>query len=65
MKTCFKAFADAFMLRFDDCRSLKIGFVGSVAFHFSEVLAETMADFGLTLGEVLKAPADGLVRYYI
>ena len=65
VKTCFKAFVDAFILRFDDCRSMKIGFVGSVAFHFSDVLAETMADFGLTLGEVLKAPADGLVCYYI
>ena len=64
VKTCFKAFVEAFILRFGECSSLKMGFVGSVAYHFSDVLEETLADFGLTMGEVMKAPAEGLIRYY-
>ena len=64
VKGCFKAFAEAFILRFGECRSLKVGFVGSVAYYFSDVLEETLVDYGLTLGNVLKAPAEGLVRYY-
>ena len=64
VKGCFKAFVEAFILRFDECRSLKVGFVGSVAYYFSDVLEETLADYGLTLGKVLKSPAEGLVRYY-
>ncbi len=64
VKGCFKAFVEAFILRFDECRSLKVGFVGSVAYYFNDVLEETLADCGLTLGKVLKAPAEGLVRYY-
>ena len=64
VKGCFKAFVEAFILRFNDCHSLKIGFVGSVAFHFRDVLEETLADYGLVMGEVLQAPAAGLVRYY-
>ena len=64
VKGCFKAFVEAFILRFDECRSLKVGFVGSVAYYFNDVLEETLADYGLTLGKVLKSPAEGLVRYY-
>ena len=64
VKACFKAFVEAFILRFDDCRSMKIGFVGSVAFHFSDVLEETLSDYDLVMGEVLQAPSAGLVRYY-
>ena len=64
VKGCFKAFVEAFILRFDECRSLKVGFVGSVAYYFNDALEETLADCGLTLGKVLKAPAEGLVRYY-
>ena len=64
VKGCFKAFVEAFILRFDECRSLKVGFVGSVAYYFSDVLEETLADYGLTLDKVLKAPAEGLVLYY-
>ena len=43
---------------------MKIGFVGSVAFHFSDVIEETLSDYGLVMGEVLQTPAAGLVRYY-
>ncbi len=64
VKTCFMAFVEAFILRFDGCRFMKIGFVGSVVYYFSDVLEETLSDFGLTMGAVMKAPAEGLVRYY-
>lgn len=64
VKGCFKAFVEAFILRFNDCQEMKIGFVGSVAYYFSDVLEETLADYGLTSGKVLKAPAEGLVLYY-
>ena len=64
VKACFRAFVEAFILRFNDCSSMKIGFVGSVAFHFSDVIEETLSDYGLVMGEVLQTPAAGLVRYY-
>ena len=42
----------------------RIGFVGSIAFHFQDLLKESLSKYGLTLGMVLKAPAEGLVQYY-
>ena len=64
VKDCFKAFVEAFLLRFEDCKSMEICFVGSIAYHFHDILKETLADYGLTMGEVVQAPAEGLIRYY-
>lgn len=64
VKNCFRAFIEAFVLRFDDCKSLQISFVGSVAYHFRDLLRETLADRGLTMGEVMQSPSKGLIRYY-
>ena len=61
---CFEAFVKAFILRFDDCKSLKISFIGSVAFHFQDILKECIKSHDLTMGEVMTSPAAGLVRYY-
>ena len=65
VERCFQSFIEAFVLRFEDCKSMKVSFVGSIAFHFQDILKETLSDNGLTLGSVLQAPAEGLVRYYL
>ena len=64
VKGCFKAFIEAFVLRFEDNQKMKVSFIGSVAFHFQGILKEALSDYGLILGEVMQAPAEGLVRYY-
>lgn len=65
VKRCFQAFIEVFVLRFDDCKSMKTSFIGSIAYHFQDILKETMSEKGLNLGEVLKTPAEGLIRYYL
>lgn len=64
VKGCFKDFIEAFILRYENCKLLKISFIGSVAFHFQDILKESLKEYGLTLGEILQAPAEGLIRYY-
>lgn len=64
VKGCFKAFIEAFVLRFEGAKTMKVSFVGSVAFHFQNLLRESLAEYGLTLGEVMPSPAEGLIRYY-
>lgn len=61
---CFNEFLKAFVLRYKDCKSLRISFVGSIAYHFQGVLKECLEQHGLTLGEVMQSPAVGLIRYY-
>jgi len=64
VKGCFKAFVEAFVLRYSECKLLKISFIGSISFHFKDILKETLVDYGLTLGEVMSSPAEGLIRFY-
>ena len=65
VKRCFKAFIEAFVLRFEVDAKMKVSFLGSVAFHFQDILKEALADYGLALGEVMQSPAEGLIRYYM
>lgn len=64
VKDCLKAFVKVFVLRFKGCKEMKVSFVGSVAYHFKDVLRECFVEYGLMMGEVMQAPAEGLIRYY-
>lgn len=64
VKGCLKAFVEASVLRFEGCKSMKVSFVGSVAYHFQSILRECLAEYGLTMGVVMQAPAEGLIKYY-
>lgn len=65
VRDCFDAFAKAFLLRYKSCKSMKISFVGSVAYHFQDILKECLEGYGLTMGLVRQTPAEGLVAYYL
>lgn len=63
VKDCFKEFIQVFVLRYKDCRSLPVGFVGSVASHFKEILKDTLNEYNLQLGEIIASPMEGLIAY--
>lgn len=48
-----------------DCADLPIGFVGSIAYHFSDILAETCAAFGLDTPVIIPAPLKALAAYHL
>lgn len=59
----FKAFLKRNVMQYD-YSGKAIGFVGSVAFHFKDVLEQAVSETGLTLGKIIKSPMEGLVKYY-
>ena len=59
VKECLDDFIDVFVMRYQDCRELPIGFVGSVAYHFRDILQECLESRGLHLGKVLASPVEG------
>lgn len=64
VKGCFKAFVEAFVCRYSECKEVTISFIGSVAYHFQEILEEVLVEYGLSMGEVMQTPTEGLIRYY-
>ena len=64
VKECFEEFIQHFVLRYQDCHSLPISFVGSVAFYFQELLKECLETKDLRLGIIMQSPMEGLIKYY-
>ena len=62
--TSFSQFLKLNVLKYEGAQELKTGFVGSVAFHFLDILLSCMDEYHLNAGPVLKDPMDALVQFH-
>lgn len=60
----FEAFIDKNISKYSHFSSMEIGFAGSVAFHFREILEEVLQKHGLNCGQIVAAPIEGLVTFH-
>ena len=61
------AFEDFFqknISKYKQFGSLEIGFAGSVAYHFQDILKEVMNKHHLKISRIMASPIEGLVRYH-
>ena len=65
IKDCFAEFLQRHVFKYKDFRSLPIHFVGSIAFHFKEILEALFLEKGLKMGVVLQKPIQALFEYHI
>ena len=58
-----------FLLRhvccFKNHKQVSVNFVGSIAYYFQDILNEEAEKLGITVGNVIKKPIDGLVEYHL
>ncbi|MBP7185058.1 MAG: hypothetical protein KBA06_06090 [Saprospiraceae bacterium] len=64
-KTAFGEFFDKHILKYHNAQEIKIHFVGSIAYHFKDVIADELKIRNLQLGKIVKGPIDQLVEYHI
>lgn len=60
----FKAFFTRNVTNYAGYRELPCNFVGSIACHFADQLREAAAACGVTIGTIVAAPMEGLVRFH-
>ncbi|MDE6612491.1 MAG: ATPase [Muribaculaceae bacterium] len=60
----FRAFFRRNIKQYEAYTRLKVNFIGSIAFHFRTVLEEAAAAEGCTIGDIVKSPMEGLIRYH-
>lgn len=63
-----EAFDDFFrniILKYPDSSGYLLGFVGSVAFLFSDILEDVAAGHRLQIARIIRNPVDDLVRYHL
>jgi glucosamine kinase len=60
----FNDFFFQHLTRYKEAQQYSVGFVGSVAFGFKDVLKQLCERYEFKLGTILKTPMDGLVKYH-
>lgn len=58
----FNTFVCRVLKQYDE--GLPIGFVGSVAYHFSDILESVLRDNGMSARTVVQSPMEGLIDYH-
>ena len=64
VKNCFCDFFDRNILQYEHARELPIGFVGSIANQFKDILKAAGRERGLNVGQIIKDPIDGLAVFH-
>ena len=60
----FKAFLKRNVMQYDGYQHEKVHFIGSVAFHYKEVLIKAAYETGIQVGNIIKSPREGLIKYH-
>ena len=61
---CFDEFIDNFIIIYEHAKETEIGFVGSIAYYFRDIIKCRLETKGLKPGEIIKDPIDGLVEFH-
>ncbi|AWW31469.1 N-acetylglucosamine kinase [Echinicola strongylocentroti] len=65
LKDNFRKFFEYYVLAYDEKPLSKaITFTGSIAYHFSDFLHSTAAEYGLAINKIVQHPMNGLVKYH-
>lgn len=64
IKNCFLDFFDAQVSKYTGAKNLPVNSVGSIGFYYKELLAEAAHEKGFTIGNIIKSPIDGLIKYH-
>jgi len=67
-KFLFDSFSDFFesnIMQYSNYQTYDIGFIGSIAYHFSEILNEVAENKKLKISFILEKPIDALIAYHI
>jgi glucosamine kinase len=65
VKQCISEFFDKTICKYDNYQNVPVGFVGSIAGHFGDVLNKVAKEKGVTIGKIITSPIDELVKYHI
>lgn len=65
IKTAFNEFIQRHIKKYEGHSELPVSFVGSIAFHFQDILKEVLSENGLTFGRVVRKPIDALAEFHL
>jgi N-acetylglucosamine kinase-like BadF-type ATPase len=64
IKNCFLDFFDAQVSKYTNAKALHVNFVGSIGFYYKDLLVDAAKEKGFIIGNIIKSPIDGLIKYH-
>lgn len=64
IKQCFSDFFTAQVSKYTDAKNYPVNFVGSIGYYYKPLLEQMAIKEGFKLGNVIKSPIDGLIKYH-
>ncbi|MEO0042723.1 MAG: hypothetical protein RL329_2171 [Bacteroidota bacterium] len=61
----FKELIIRHILKYEGCQRIPINFIGSIAYHFQDILKMALEKHNLKMGIVIKKPIDNLVKFHL
>jgi len=65
VSSSFDEFFAKYVLKFDEAKTSKVHFLGSVAYYFSDILKESAQKAGVQIGKIYESPIQGLVDFHV
>ncbi len=65
VKVSFTDFFENLVSHYPNYKSLNFNCIGSVAYNFRNVLEEVAAEYGMSIGKIIRSPIDDLVKYHL
>ena len=65
VKTSFEDFFRNLVTHYPNYQSYTFNCIGSVGYNFRNVLEEVAAEYGMTIGNIIRSPIDNLVKYHL
>ncbi len=65
VKTSFVAFFENLVSHYPNYKDYTFNCIGSVGYNFRNVLEETVKEYGMEVGKIIRSPIDDLVNYHM
>jgi len=65
IEECLDTFMKKYVCRYPNYNARPVHFVGSIAFHYSDILKKVAAGKGITVGKILPYPVEELTLYHL
>ncbi len=62
---CFAEFIDRHVRKYDNHLKHPVHFIGSVVYHFREVMQLVLKERGMEMGKIIQKPIDNLVKFHL
>lgn len=60
----FRDFFESQICKYTDYQTHQVSFIGSVAHHYAPIIREIAEEYSINIGDILKSPTDGLIKYH-